>query len=237
MGIDRIDFISAYCDGWCERCAYTSRCSSFAVNAALGMCGDCHDAIELAVGAPRRVEPESESGQMQTHLEGVGNVAWTDKELAEFSRAEKVRDDHVKSTPFMKSAWAVGMASHRWLESRCETVRAAADTVLREALEVAQHDSFLITIKLARAARGRYDREHGGDFDDDPAQHDWNGSAKVALICLERSEAAWRLIAEATGDCTPTAVAARLADLRREVESSFPNAGAFIRPGFDEPWR
>lgn len=236
METDRIDFIACYCDAWCERCAYTSRCSSFAVRAALAMCGDFHDAIELAVGAPQRVEPEP-SGRTPDPLEGFANVELTEKELAEFSRGEKVRDEQVKSTPLMKSAWAVGLVSHRWLKSRCETVRATADSVLREALEVAQHDSFLITVKLGRAARGRYDRERGDDCDDDPVQNDWNGSAKLALICLERSEAAWQLIAQATGDDTPGAVAAQLADLRREVERSFPNARAFIRPGFDEPWR
>jgi hypothetical protein len=31
---DRIDFISAYCDRWCERCAFTERCSVFAVKVA-----------------------------------------------------------------------------------------------------------------------------------------------------------------------------------------------------------
>jgi len=28
MRTDRIDFISAYCDSWCERCGYTSRCTN-----------------------------------------------------------------------------------------------------------------------------------------------------------------------------------------------------------------
>ncbi len=32
---DRIDFISEYCDRWCERCAFTSRCSAYAVQALL----------------------------------------------------------------------------------------------------------------------------------------------------------------------------------------------------------
>ena len=52
MNGDRIDFISSYCDRWCERCVFTSRCSLFAVQAALEMCGDVADGIELAVGRP-----------------------------------------------------------------------------------------------------------------------------------------------------------------------------------------
>ena len=52
MNGDRIDFISSYCDRWCERCVFTSGCSLFAVQVALEMCGDVADGIELAVGRP-----------------------------------------------------------------------------------------------------------------------------------------------------------------------------------------
>jgi len=68
-------------------------------------------------------------------------------------------------------------------------------------------------------------------------QNDWNGSAKVALISLERSEAAWRVISEATLDD----VAGRLGDAARDLHDlvldEFSNAMEFVRPGFDEPWR
>ena len=47
MNTDRIDFISAYCDRWCERCAFTDRCSTFACSAAIAMCGDDAAGIEL----------------------------------------------------------------------------------------------------------------------------------------------------------------------------------------------
>jgi hypothetical protein len=38
LNLDRIDFISEYCDRWCERCAFTSRCSAYAVQIATAMC-------------------------------------------------------------------------------------------------------------------------------------------------------------------------------------------------------
>ena len=55
-----IDFISAYCDRWCERCAFTDRCSAYAVQIATAMCGgDSKAGVELAVGAlPPRNEAE-----------------------------------------------------------------------------------------------------------------------------------------------------------------------------------
>jgi hypothetical protein len=55
------DFISAYCDRWCERCVFTDRCSAFACHAAIEMCGDIADGIELAVGKPRSPEEIEES--------------------------------------------------------------------------------------------------------------------------------------------------------------------------------
>ena len=42
---DRIDFISSYCDRWCERCAYTERCSAF-ISAQIHRAVDGRDRFE-----------------------------------------------------------------------------------------------------------------------------------------------------------------------------------------------
>jgi hypothetical protein len=59
MSGDYIDLISAYCDRWCERCAFTNRCSAYAMQIATAMCdGDFAAGLELAVGALRpRTKP------------------------------------------------------------------------------------------------------------------------------------------------------------------------------------
>ena len=231
-GTDRIDFISAYCDSWCERCAYTSRCSLFAVQAAVAMCGDAREGLELAVGTPHPVE------ETQRKPDRVwAGFEMTKEEERVLVRDEKARAARVAATPIMKSAEAIPRVSHRWFTARAEAVRAAADDVLIEALEIAAWDATFVPAKLYRALVGRDSHDHGEDFDDDPVQNDWNGSAKVALMCLERSEAAWQMIAQATGDVEPAALAERIAGLRRQVEKAFPNAPAFVRPGFDEPDR
>jgi hypothetical protein len=232
---DRIDFISAYCDRWCERCAYTSRCSAFAVDAAIAMCGDAREGLELAIGVPHPVE-EAHSEPANAWL-GLENVGITAQELSGLQRSEEARDTRVEETPIMKMAWAIPMVSLRWLGGRAGTLRAAADDVLKEALEIAQWDATFVTAKLARALDGLDRHEQGEDLDDHPVQNDWNGSAKVALISLERSEVAWRVIAQSTEDNESTAIAEQIAGLRREVERTFPNARSFIRPGFDEPDR
>lgn len=67
------------------------------------------------------------------------------------------------------------------------------------------------------------------------AQTDFNGSAKLALLLTERSDAGWRLIARwAPESEVALGMAETLAALRVDVERSFPNARRFRRPGFDD---
>jgi hypothetical protein len=70
----------------------------------------------------------------------------------------------------------------------------------------------------------------------DPIQNDSNGKAKVALIAIDRSIAAWGrlslLLPEKAGGIMPTL--SHLEALRRHTEQTFPHARDFIRPGFDE---
>lgn len=236
MRTNRIDFISSYCDSWCGRCGYTARCSAFAVQAAVAMCGDFREGPELAVGVSHPVSPSSSPGERANVWVGFDSVERAEQELREVQREEETRRPRLDDTPIMKMAHAIAIMSHRWFASRSASVRALADDVLREALDIAQWDSTFVAAKLARALRGREDGQDDG-MDDDPVQNDWNGSAKVAVISLERSEAAWQVIAQSTGDAAPTVLAGQVADLRREVEHAFPNARSFIRPGFDEPHR
>lgn len=234
VNIERIDFISSYCDGWCERCAFTRRCSAFAVQAAIAMCGDVQEGFELAVGAPRPVA--TEPAPAPEWLADLDNNEMTPYERAEFDCQEKARDARIADTSIVKVSRTYGLLSHRWLTVRHEQVVAGPDVVLKEALEIALHDALLISAKLHRALTGR-DRHNDDVEEDHPIQNDWNGSAKVALISLERSEAAWRTIAATTDDHMPTAFADQLRDLRREAGDAFPHAWSFVRPGFDEPGR
>jgi hypothetical protein len=76
---------------------------------------------------------------------------------------------------------------------------------------------------------------HGEAYDDHPIQNDWNGSAKIALICIVRSIQAWDLIDCATGDSDARHIKELLTQLQQHVEREFPDAWKFVRPGFDAP--
>jgi hypothetical protein len=234
MTSDRIDFISAYCDRWCERCAFTDRCSVYACRIAAEMCGDFREGLELALGPPHPIDGEPQPTVSETLLAELRNVTITPDEIAQFERAHKERHARLKAHPLTRMSDLYASRAWEWLQANQEPLAASADPVVREALEVVSWDAHLIGAKIHRALTGRDCVAQGEDEDDDPVQNDWNGSAKVALLSLQRSEAAWRTIAAATGDPTPSVLADGASRLRQALEEAFPSAMAFIRPGFDQ---
>ena len=226
---DYIEFISAYCDSWCERCAFTERCSHFAVKSALAMCDDdLGAAIELAIG-PARVpgaKPQETIEERMAHALDECNP--TEKELAEIGQEMDARDARVRRHPLSEMSLAYSVAAHRWLAALPRAHR-----VSETALAVVRWDLFLIHVKISRALDGRDEYPNGAPFEPDAVQSDWNGSAKVALISIERSERAWRELAgERPGDAA-IVLADTLARLRQMMSAEFPRAMAFRRPGFD----
>jgi hypothetical protein len=231
MSGDRIDFISAYCDSWCERCAFTTRCSAYAVKAALAMCdGDFAAAVQLAVGAPPD-ERAPERRQLEQHWK---EYQPTEEELAVVGRQMAEREERIDESALTTDAHVVSTLMWDWLSARANSLEYHQDRIVREAFEVAAWDCHLIEAKVHRALSGRDEAEHGDAMDDDPIQNDWNGSAKVALISMERSTAALNTLAAATLDPDAAAIAQRLHSLRLDVERTFPDAGKFVRPGFDD---
>jgi hypothetical protein len=204
----------------------------FAVQVAIAMCGDAADGIELAVGRPF---DESQANTSSLPLQWMEEFEDSLMTVAEHSDSEEgERRRIIDDTSVMNIARAFSVIAHGWLATRGESARQSADPVVREALEIAAHDAPFINAKLSRAIDGRDWHERYDDDDWRPVQNDWNGSVKVALISMKRSEAAWRVIAEATDDEMPAMLADELCALRREAEAMFPKAWSFVRPGFDE---
>src|SRR5262245_28866198 len=91
---ERIEFISDYCDRWCERCAYTERCSLFACQAAIGMCGDVAAGIELAVG-----RPQPHTGKKRSVVQWLADFVPDKGDLKEIGRRESTRTARVDAHP------------------------------------------------------------------------------------------------------------------------------------------
>jgi hypothetical protein len=79
----------------------------------------------------------------------------------------------------------------------------------------------------------RFER-HEEEADDGRIQSDWNGSAKVAILCIQRSLDAWTALGSALGDAAAASLADALSHLHRAVIDQFPDAMKFVRPGFDD---
>ena len=66
---------------------------------------------------------------------------------------------------------------------------------------------------------------------------DSDGSAKIALIGIDRCIATWSALRTALGPDETDGILdllVQLSAIRRDTEKLFPRARAFVRPGFDE---
>ena len=229
-----IDFISAYCDRWCERCPFTERCSNFAVSSAIAMCDGNHEAaIELAIGPSRIPDREPPKRLEDRVADALADFDPSATELEAIGREIEARHDRVRRLPLAEASLDYAVAAHRWLTARVDDA-GHTDPAVREAIEVIGRDAGLIHAKIARALKGRDEYPDGAPFETSAVQSDWNGSAKVALISVERSEPSWRLVAAATHDPGATVLADTLARIRQELSREFPRAADFRRPGFDD---
>jgi hypothetical protein len=92
-------------------------------------------------------------------------------------------------------------------------------------------------VKLRRAINSRAGEELEAEETMERFPKDSEGTAKIALIAMDRSISAWTGMREALGDEADRMLdlLAQLAALRRETEKLFPEARSFVRPGFDTP--
>jgi hypothetical protein len=170
------------------------------------------------------------------------------EEAKEDARRERLRQHSV-----VREAHTYSALARAWFEVETEAMRRHADALVRRAevediedlpsmselariidsIDIVRWDSYLIFVKLHRAIDGRGEDAEEGVWDD-PIQNDYNGSAKLALTLIDRSEGAWRAIDRwfpSSGGAR--LLAEQLAALRVSIEREFPQARAFLRPGFD----
>jgi hypothetical protein len=214
-----IDGVFNYCDRWCETCPLTSWCRLFADSARAEAALD-PQLKALVEAPPLRHEIKELPPWMDELLEKVEDSL------------EKMRDEDLEALrptstededPILQRASAYAMTVHEWLGSHGSAIQDPNDP-----RAVITWFSMTIPSKIARALHGL-----GDEYLDPEEPTDYDGSAKVALLGIERSRAAWEQLA-----ATETAAAPAIADLtwlEQEVERMFPRARRFIRPAFDEP--
>jgi len=241
-----------YCDSWCERCGFASRCVVYASLSREPMPKADDPLLEHLkdrFDQVRTLVARRSTFSIEEALKHIGDDSAADS--ATYAREEARRDERRRHDPILREARAYSDLVGAWFEVESDCMRAHADALVRraeaenvddislielarllDAVNIVRHDCLLIFVKLHRAIDGREEDEREG-WDDDPVQNDHNGSAKLALTCIDRSEGAWRAIDQWYPSGGGRALADQLAALRAAVEERFPRARAFLRPGFD----
>ena len=216
-----------YCDRWCETCAFTARCGLFADTAEMEASLD--PGLKPIVDAPPLPAevPPPPPGWMQDLIARLN-------EAASEAMADESIDDEPKLPPdhaaIQERAHDYCMRVHAWLADHPGSFEHNPS----DPRSVVTWFHTMIPPKVHRALSGLAE-----DQDDYPRgwPSDSDGSAKVALLGIDRSHAAWLELMD-QGLATAATASAFIADLvwlGEELERIFPHARAFVRPAFDEP--
>ncbi len=229
-----------YCDRWCETCPFTSRCRVFATSAELHASLDPQFQV-IGAGLLRS------TAAMQANLMAAEVVDTASREIdgqddedddedVVHPRSPATPDDedeagHVPEDHLEVAARAEDYLRRaaRWLAGAPS--RGRADATDPHAVIAWFH--MMIAVKTDRALRGVREAADGDEF----AAEDAAGSAKVALLGIERSHAAWLALVErdAVSIAAAAPMIADLVFLGEGLERLVPAARTFVRPAFDEP--
>ncbi len=236
-----------YCDGWCERCAFTDRCLNYASRAEYGL------------------DDESTGGSIDKTLEGISEMF---ADLISFLKEEAEKrgidlDEEIDMSeeenamhkaqvhPLAKKTWDYFKIVNDWLKSRKEILTKKAEEFLKfveiglneekiennakeiqDALEVVRWYFTLINVKTIRALHTKFENTYN---DDEFKYEQVNTSAKIALIGCEKSLMAWQTIYEHLSEDEDKIleILAYLAELKKDIIKEFPDVVNFKRPYFD----
>jgi hypothetical protein len=215
-----------YCDRWCEYCPFTGRCRSFADRQEIDFELASGKTVEEALAA-RRLRVESSLPGIEFDLDETEDTDDDDADDGERPAAAlQVSAAHCE---LERRAHDYSLRVWRYFHGRDEGEPPVRRPGSPTPLSIVAHFAILIGPKVYRALWGLSLEIDGRD--------DANGSAKVALLGIERSHAAWLDLVVgghvSDGDAAP--FIADLVWLGDALEDVFPHARAFVRPAFDEP--
>jgi hypothetical protein len=226
---DLISGIYNYCDRWCERCPLTSRCLVYATEQEDDDSPDSRDLRneEFWRKLSAIFQETREMIVDWARNAGVNFDAFAEEDEARCKRKRQLIDNH----PLTKAGKKYANAASDWFREFDQPIEI---NDVEDAREVIQWYQYQIAVKTMRALSGRKEELEEPEMLDFPRDSD--GSAKVALIGIDRSIAAWRMMQLSSPDRVESIVPLilQLERLRQRLERNFPQARDFVRPGFDE---
>lgn len=231
-----IEGIYNFCDQWCERCDFTDRCRNLKDERIFDQEVEKHntESEEKMEDLPDENESLTEEKDDFLSFESDEESDYNKAREDFFSSYQKTKR-HPLSILSDEYSWAV----HKWLLQQHKIfkkditrwiARGQADEMIN-GFDVLLWYHFFIHVKLKRAINGYYELQ---DFEF--AEYDMNGTAKIAMIAIERSLEAMRIMNRHLKTERPAIeqFRAQLEKIRIMTEEMFPEARSFIRPGFDE---
>lgn len=229
-----ISGIYNYCDRWCERCAFTSRCRVYAIEMTFAV-----DGTEgpLAAAAAELPEDPAEEGFGEEFLAEWEEDRATDEEVKQEMLARDAADLVVEVHPLTEAADALAKLAKPLIEAAEEHVSAGGPGAapFQDPLEVLAHYQYFVAAKVRRALSGR-EGDPILDEEGEPFPSDADGSAKIAHIaCAAAREAARRLGTLDPALAPQAAAFTQTADrVLQLIDEALPGHRAFRRPGFDD---
>lgn len=240
-----------YCDRWCERCAFTSRCLTYASSRRHTSAPDADNVEEVWDEVVESLQETLDLLHYIAEQEGIDlDAIDSENDMAERDRLKREAREH----PLTVAAETYIGLVNDWFadrEGKSQKVTSELDLLaslgqpdagwedrtedLIDAFRIIHWYQFFIGAKVQRALHSRsteaLEPELWEEF-----PRDSDGSAKIALIAIDRSIGAWGKLLQAFPQrrLATVKLLAHLARLRADLEQEFPNAWAFMRPGFDE---
>jgi hypothetical protein len=243
-----------YCDHWCERCRFQTRCRLYRDLQRFQAAPDAGEAALRAV-AEEDDEPEDEEETTVSPRERAEFLALIQEANKEPSPEEAARIRAAcERYRELKSSHPLTLQAREYADiaSNVTTVirpvlDSRADPLALAAIETIDRFDHYIAVKTWRATAGlvgeRFtlddDDEDDDEFSNKPSnlQADCNGCAKLVRLMIAESREAWQVLMHVqtiAADGVPGAMVRRLSELDARVAAAFPRAMEFMRPGFDD---
>lgn len=237
-----ISGVHNYCDRWCERCPFTARCRVYADEQELSE--EAKDPQDPAFWQNIKKSFEGVLEMLHKMMEEMGidpaevEKMPTPEPSPDLKAMEKMMRE--KTMQYADSVDQFFKHDSAFFEQKsdelAEQIEAGKPVDLeswqffQDAVEVIRWYQYFISAKMHRAITGLEDEE------EEQIQNDSNGSAKIAMIAVERSLGAWEVLRRQLpekGD-EILELQRRLQHLRAEINRLFPHWAQFHRPGFDD---
>lgn len=244
--------IHNYCDRWCERCPFSSRCLSYTLEK------EDYDTPESRnMGNKKFWDKLSETFRMTRELiKQAAEDQGIDLEEIDTMENDKLHEkshEYAEKQPTAIAARKYSSITSEWFyeinhlfsidfneEGNSLIVHPTTNhpgvdmDEVEDAVSVIRWYQFQISVKLMRALNGVVMENEDELWNDLPKDSD--GSAKVSLIGIDHSIAAWGLLMKnyPAEENSILDMLVYLERLKTDIETEFPNARGFIRPGFDD---